>query len=841
MPKDYNLDDILNEYSGGSSKASVKHKSAEVQTQTKINADKPYQNTGYIKIPEYAKNADITAAFNINELQSAEKDIVKKPSPSHKSGKFAVSDINRPNVSYINSVKDIQINKADLPPRATDSIEGYDGAVVTQNTSDEVYVPKVRKMSNSTRAKEMRAKRRKKKKKQPEFTYSIESPDGIYTNPEKKKRKFIVKREEENKKEPEPQNGMVELIESAAPEALDVQIPEINQPFSEGIFEEDNIKGKKKKNKGKSYSKKQSIKDYDSFEDARKIKNDIADIRGNISFRIMVLLIMTVFSVYIAVGETLKLPVPEMLSISRSPEIYSWVQILLLLLSMIVSFGTIKNGLISLIKFRADSDSLTALTCIASAVSAVPAILDPQMLHNEKFFIYTPVAVLSLLINAFGKRLILSRASLNFDFISKDFNRHAIVCVEDVDRAESLTRGTIGDFPILATMKRTNFIKDFAKYTYSSDTGDKYSRIIAPIVMIFSLLFSAGLTFWKIGTFNKEAVCFALFVFSACVSACACMAIPLIANIPLEKAAKKYVRNHGVMLGYQSVEDYYDINSVMIDASTLFPEGTINLCSIKLFSGTKIDEALIEAASLASHGNSILKDLFNDVISGKQKMLSHVENFVYEDSMGLCGWINNRRILLGNRELMNSHNIEGIPTKTKENEFTEGNRDALYLSVSGNLAAMFIIEVTASPAVKKCMKQLEKNDIAVIIKSVDPFITIRRISSLFNYSDELLKIIPQRMVKDFDEETKKVKKISASMACLGKITSFIQLIMGAKSIRKTVAAGVAIQSASALLGLGVVAVNCVLNAFSDLSPAMLLAYHLICTVITVFAIKIRKL
>ena len=97
------------------------------------------------------------------------------------------------------------------------------------------------------------------------------------------------------------------------------------------------------------------------------------------------------------------------------------------------------------------------------------------------------------------------------------------------------------------------------------------------------------------------------------------------------------------------------------------------------------------------------------------------------------------------------------------------------------------------------------------------------------------------MIKEFKEQTKKVKKISASMACSGKFTSFIQLIMGAKSIRKTVAAGVAIQSASALLGLGVVAVNCVLNAFSDLSPAMLLAYHLICTVITVFAIKIRKL
>ncbi len=841
MPKDYNLDDILNEYSGGSAKTSVKNRSAETRTKPKTDFDKPYQNTGFIKVPESVKNADITVTYNIDELQDAEKTFVKKPSPSHQSGKFAVSDINRPNVSYINSVKDIQINKADLPPRPTDSIDGYDGAVVTQNISDDVYTPKVRKMSNSTRAKEMRAKRRKKKKKQPEFTYPVESPDGIFTKPEKKKSKFIVQREEENKKEPEPQNGMVELVESAAPEALDVQIPDINQSLNDEIFDNEKTKIKRKKNNSKAYNKKQSIKDYDSFENAREIKNDIADLKGSISFRIMVLLFMTLFSVYIAVGEMLKLPVPEMLSSSHSPEIYSWVQVLLLFLSVIVSFGTIKNGLISLIKFRADSDSLTTLTCIASAASAIPVIIDPQMLQKEKLFIYTPIAILSLLINAFGKRLIISRASLNFDFISKDFNRHAVVCVEDVDRAESLTRGTIGDFPILAAMKPTNFIKDFARYTYSSDTGDKYSRIIAPIVLIGSLLFSGALTFWKIGTLSLEAVSFGLFVFSACISSCSCMAIPLIANIPLEKAAKKYVRNHGVMLGYQSVEDYYDINSVMIDASTLFPEGTINLCSIKLFSGTKIDDALIEAASLASHGNSILKDLFNDVIAGKKKMLNHVENFVYEDSMGLCGWINNRRILLGNRELMNSHKIEGIPTKTKESEFTEGNRDALYLSVSGNLAAMFIIEVTASTAVKKCMKQLEKNDIAVIIKSVDPFITISRISSLFNYSDELLKIIPQRMVRDFDEETKKVKKISASMACSGKFTSFVQLIMGAKSIKKTVAAGVAIQAASALLGLGVVAINCVLNAFSDLSPAMILVYHLICTAITVLAVRIRKL
>ena len=68
--------------------------------------------------------------------------------------------------------------------------------------------------------------------------------------------------------------------------------------------------------------------------------------------------------------------------------------------------------------------------------------------------------------------------------------------------------------------------------------------------------------------------------------------------------------------------------------------------------------------------------------------------------MGVCGWINNKRVLLGNRALMTSHNIEGIPSKTKEFEYTENGKDAIYLSVSGNLSAMFIVEVNASVEVK---------------------------------------------------------------------------------------------------------------------------------------------
>ncbi len=822
MPKNQTLDDILNEYSNAENNSPAKSRSYKADKSS--DNDKKIQDTGFFKAIKPTVVPDDTITYSLDELAEINAP-VKKPAPSHRSGKFQVSDVERPNVSYINSVKEVIKNPTDLPPRPTDNIVGYEGAVVTNAVSDEEYIPKVRKMSESSRAKEMRSKR--KKKKQPEFTYDRESPDGVYTKPQKKKGKFVVAHDDGVQKKQVDRMASVDLTADTDPSLLDVQIdtaPEIRKINT----------GEKKKRDDST------IKDYDSFEDAKEIKHSIVELKASLSFRFSILIFLLLFSAFLSLGTSIGLPVPELLTVAN-PRIFSGVQLIAVFLSMAISLDTVKSGLIKLVKFKADTDSLASFSAFSCAVASISCMLSPSQLESEKIYLYTPVAIMILLFNTLGKQLILKRAELNFEFASKARNKHAIVCVEDETRAESFTKGTIGDYPILATMKKTNFIRDFSKYTFSTDSGDKLCKGLAPFIIIFSALASIAVTFMKLHTFDGNSVTFGLSLFTLYISACSCMAIPLISNIPLGKAAKKYSRNHGVMLGYQSVEDFYDANSIMVDACTLFPSGTVRLCSIKLFSDAKIDDALLDAASLTAYADSILTELFDDVVSGKERMLKPVENFIYEDSMGLSGWIDNKRILLGNRELMQSHNIEGIPTKTKESEFVEGGKDALYLSVSGNLSAMFIIEITASPTVKRSMAQLEKRDMAVIVKTIDPFVTINRISGLFDFTDELIKIIPTRLVKDFDAETKKVGKISASLACSGKFNSFVQLLMSAKAIKKTASAGNILQAVSALLGMGLVSLHCMLNAFADLSPALLLAYNLICTIITVIIISVKKI
>ncbi len=145
--------------------------------------------------------------------------------------------------------------------------------------------------------------------------------------------------------------------------------------------------------------------------------------------------------------------------------------------------------------------------------------------------------------------------------------------------------------------------------------------------------------------------------------------------------------------------------------------------------------------------------MFYDIIAGKTELLNPVESYIFEDSMGLCGWINNKRVLLGNRELMVNHSIEGMPPLTKEKEYTENGRTAVYLSISGELSAMFLVEITPTLEIIQALQDLQKNDVYIMIRSVDSIVSINRLSELFEISPEYLKLIPFRVHEQFNAVT----------------------------------------------------------------------------------------
>lgn len=723
-----------------------------------------------------------------------------------------------------------------------------------RNFSDDS--PKIRRMSDSTRAREIEKikKRNKKNKKQAkssteEQAYTKDRAEGDYMYTQIHGAKRAAKRKKIKripdlgaagtetihldiedvvpvKQMPEPEP--VEPIEiEPAPRAAKTSIDLSNTATIER--EEIDVSIRRSKEEADELTRKRKeLLSKMELSNVSDIRGDIAELKGAIGFRIFALGIVFVLSTLVGIGDECGFAWVE----NMNPVLGTIIQLLLAAAAAVVCTPVLKNGFCRLFSMQADTDSLAAAAFAGcTAVSLVNVVL--AVMQEETLACFLPCAVFALLMHSVGKMLIISRELTNLRLATSHANISGVSIVEDEQRADALARGVLGDYPILAATRHTDSLIDFRKYTYSADLADRFCRVAAPLTTIGAVIATVALTFLK-----AESIGYGLMLFSMFTAAASCASITFVVNLPLFKATRSMAKNGALMLGYQSVDDFYDTNALMIDAASLFPEGSAHLISVKLFSNVNTDETLLAAASLAAHAGSVIGTVFGEVLEGRENRLYPVENYVFEDSLGLCGWIHSQRVLLGSRDLMKAHNIEGLPSRAREAEMVGPNQEAVYLSVSGNLSAIFLVQLQADRLVKFWTKQCARHNVCLIMRSVDPMITLSRVSAMFDIPANMLKIIPARMHSEYGKETAPIENMSASMACTGGFSSVAHLIIGAKVLRRAAMFGVFMQAVAILLGVGFVFLEALLGL--GLTPAWLLVLQFVTSLLTIMAVNIRR-
>lgn len=714
---------------------------------------------------------------------------------------------------------------------------------------------KIRRMGDSTRAREAEKSRKNLKKGKStssdgNYTYEKERPDGEYAYTQvhnakkyKKRRRFsrpndvtaiatetlhldlrdIVPVAVQNpepvrpvdvKPAPRAEQTSLDLSASnqntATADALDVTIRKTPEEA-----EEENLR-------------RQKISAMMRLENTAEIQTDIKELRSAIFFRTMALMLVALISGYLSVRNCFGLSwldsIPE--------NLIALMQVLLGIAAGSVCVPSLKNGFAKLIQFRADTDSMATIAwgaCLLDAFLSIFGVNSPLIAHY-----FMPCAVLILIFHTMGKLLIIDREETNLKAIIGRHDYYGLQITEDEHKSESLARGVLQDFPVLATMRKIDSLKDFRRYTYSADLADRFCRYAAPASCIFSLIASIAMAI-----FRQGGISYAISLFSMFSVACGCVAITFIANLPLFNATRELSKSGALLLGYQSVDDFYDTNSLMMDAAAMFPIGSIQLQGVKMYSNVRSDETLLAAASLAYHAGSAFSHIFDEVLQENHKVFYPVENYVYEDSLGLCGWIHNQRVLLGNRELMISHRIEGVPSKSKESEMTGGDKEVIYLSISGNLSALFIVELHADKVVKSWVKQAMRHNMCLILHSVDPMITLYRISSLFEIPQDMVKIIPSKMRNLYLSETAPVKEMSASLACTNHFSNMAQLIISTKIVRRASMFGIFVQAVTLLLGLALVLMEPLLHL--GINSGWMIILQCVTVILTLLCVNIKRL
>ncbi|MBQ9484426.1 MAG: hypothetical protein IJU82_09560 [Ruminiclostridium sp.] len=474
--------------------------------------------------------------------------------------------------------------------------------------------------------------------------------------------------------------------------------------------------------------------------------------------------------------------------------------------------SVITSGLGKIFRGKADCDSVCAVSCALSLVAAVLHLMDTNDLQQGRAFIYIPAALVGLLFNSIGKLSMIARARKNYRFISSDACRYYAEVIDGQSEASALTKGVLNELPYLVTMRKTELFTDFLKKSYCEDMADRISRRLVPISLAVGLIMGLLVYFIPNGTEINGVKVFdnnlywASSVFVAIVNAMAPFSMMFMVNRPFKRASKKLLRHGTALLGYTSAEEFGEANAVIVDASTLFPKSAVECTNIKpcklqnSMNSISLDQAIILAASLAVNCDSVLSSLLFDMIGGNKDMLVKIDGCVYEDNMGVMGWYENKRLIMGSREHMKHHSIK-IPEMNAIAKYSRNGSDCVYLAVGGELAVIFFIRLTANPAVRAEIKELTDRGVAVVLKTTDSLITTGKVSDLFDIDPEKLKIIGASLHGLYGECTSYTASGCGALAGTGSFVSLAKGINASKKLLKDVSLSKMVMLFGTLLGV----------------------------------------
>lgn len=480
--------------------------------------------------------------------------------------------------------------------------------------------------------------------------------------------------------------------------------------------------------------------------------------------------------------------------VSFIPMHFVAINMILLILAMIFSSGVFLNSLKSLSHKEPSKDILYSITLIICFTINMLMLFSYEKMLIGGVHLYTPVIVISLLFNYISKLTKYNRAFDNFNYISCDFPKYCAVRIDDYRTSADMTKGIVDDEPVLIKNVKTDFMSRFLSNSMKYDRSDIMCTKLALFILPIAVIAAVAVFF-----LNKN-IYLSMTVLSGVLTLSTTFIGALVVTYPLKDTSD--ITHHFAQMTpcVEAIEHYKDTNSILIDAYDIFPEGSVVLNGIKTFSGKRIDNAIVDAASVVCQSRSVLSKVFMDIISNNKELLKPVDSIIYEDTMGLSAWVNNKRVLIGNRDLMINHSV-AVPKANYEDKYKDTGFELVYLASEGELAAVFIIQIKMKKQVFDVMNLLGRNDVKAIIKTVDSVLTIENLSMLLNMGVDKIKLLPSRLHKAYGDQTAPKEKHDVLIGNNGTMLGFIVSVVTAKKLFSCVKGGVIMNIVGIVLGI----------------------------------------
>ncbi len=587
------------------------------------------------------------------------------------------------------------------------------------------------------------------------------------------------------------------------------------------------------------------------LDDENIIRERLSRSSKGLFWRLVITGVLFVVTLFIGIVNTANIQelgaIGGVISLRSATENYLYCMLTIGVLSFGSCSSVIANGFSKLFKKRPDGDTLCAVAHTAAIVAMIPYLFRIDYTQLQQSHVYLVVSLALLCFNTLSKLITVKTAQKNFEFISADGAKYfADFC--EKGSAEQLAKGAVPGVPITTAVRKTEMLKDFIISTYCEDASDKIAGK-ASIVTVAAAIIAAVIAFFTNGDIDWENnLSWSFTVLSAVCCLGASLSCSMTVTIPLLFASIKGKKDKFAILGYNAVENFSETNSVLAEASDLFPPTSVvinNICGYDKPSArgegkVNIDEAIILGASLAYASGSILSDALFNMLDYKKELLKPVSGTVYENNLGVMGWIDRRRVLLGTREHMIAHEIS-VPSVKKESAANTKNDNVIYLAVGGEVCLLFFVSVKADEVIQEKASKLSEEGVTLLVKSVDGMITAPFVENIFGLYEGSVKVIPFDCHEVFNNCTKFVSSGSGALSVDGTFSSFAEGISAAKGLRAKISIGSIIQIVTAGLGILLAIIFMFAKNYSMFNGLWILIYGVISAAITIGVPFIKRL
>ena len=500
-----------------------------------------------------------------------------------------------------------------------------------------------------------------------------------------------------------------------------------------------------------------------------------------------------------------------------APAAFYGVNLLALAAAMGVAYTVLRDGLAGL-RGTPSAETMPALAAVAALVQAAVALLNAKSYASSGMTLLSGVAALGLCLALVGGRVMLSAVEAGHRLASSGEDYQGAVRIKDKDLVRSLAQAMEEKDPWVLFSRPVEWSAGFVDQHFGTRASERRTRKTSYILLGTAVL--SGLVFLLFGAGINGA--------AAAAASALCMGAPLSSTLVAAVAALRLQRTAAaagaVVPGWAATEELGGIDTVQLDADDLFGPDSVNLEDIRIFKGGRIDRDILYTASVLNQSCNTLRGLFRQIIEDRTDILFPVKDLETHRGLGFAAWCDNNRILLGNRAYLEQ---EGVPLPEPEYEAKHSQNGALqilYLAVSGNLHAMFVLRYVGGRNTARALAVLQRENIRLMVACQDPSLTARHIAEAYRLPQEMVLVLAQ---EQWDALASAPACTSADCCMMHRkgLASLTGGLAAAETAQSAETSATTVQLASVWLSVAIALLLTTAGSIGGLSVAAVLMYQ----------------